>query len=102
MKVPAILDKLRDAPIGARDGLIPLILALYMAAKRNETALFEEGTYLPASMETSSNVSPKNRRHSNSNVASSKGGNWKFSMPSPRSSRSNDPTILKFSMSSGP
>ena len=48
VKVPAILDKLRAEPIGARDGLIPLILALYMAARRNQTALFEESTYLPS------------------------------------------------------
>lgn len=46
--IPIIFNKLRDAPIGARDGLIPLILALYIAAKRNETALFEDGTFLPA------------------------------------------------------
>ena len=47
VKLPVILEKLRSAPIGARDGLIPLILALYMAARRNQTALFEESTYLP-------------------------------------------------------
>lgn len=48
-KVPVgvILDKLRDAPIGARDGLIPLIFALYLAANRNETALFEDNTFTP-------------------------------------------------------
>jgi hypothetical protein len=45
--VPTILEKLRDAPIGARDGLIPLILALYIAANRNETALFEDNTFTP-------------------------------------------------------
>ena len=48
VKIPVILEKLRSAPIGARDGLIPLILALYMAARRNQTALFEESTYLPS------------------------------------------------------
>jgi hypothetical protein len=45
--VPTILEKLRQAPIGARDGLIPLILALYIAANRNETALFEDNTFTP-------------------------------------------------------
>lgn len=48
VKLPVILEKLRSEPIGARDGLIPLILALYMAARRNQTALFEESTYLPS------------------------------------------------------
>ncbi len=47
VKVPVLYDALRAAPIGARDGLIPLILALYIAARRNQTAIFEEGTYLP-------------------------------------------------------
>jgi hypothetical protein len=47
VKVPLILDALRSEPIGARDGLIPLILALYVAARRSQTALFEELTYLP-------------------------------------------------------
>lgn len=45
--VPTILEKLREAPIGARDGLVPLILALYVAANRNETALFEDNTFTP-------------------------------------------------------
>lgn len=45
--VPSILQKLKEAPIGARDGLIPLILALYIAANRNETALFEDRTFTP-------------------------------------------------------
>lgn len=45
--VPTVLQKLREAPIGARDGLIPLILALYVAANRNETALFEDNTFTP-------------------------------------------------------
>ncbi len=44
--IPLIFDRLRAAPIGARDGLIPLILSLYIAARRNETALFEDGTFL--------------------------------------------------------
>lgn len=45
--IPTVFQKLKDAPIGARDGLIPLILALYIAANRNETALFEDNTFTP-------------------------------------------------------
>ncbi len=47
VKVSAIIDALRDAPIGARDGLIPLILALYIAGRRSQTAIFEDSTYTP-------------------------------------------------------
>jgi hypothetical protein len=45
--IPTVLEKLRAAPLGARDGLIPLILALYIVANRNETALFEDNTFTP-------------------------------------------------------
>lgn len=47
VKVPVLFDALRSAPIGARDGLIPLILSLYIAAKRSQTAIFEDSTYIP-------------------------------------------------------
>lgn len=45
--VPRLFEALRAAPIGARDGLIPLLLALYIAARRSQTALFEDSTYTP-------------------------------------------------------
>jgi predicted DNA-binding protein (UPF0251 family) len=47
VKVPVLFEALREKPIGARDGLIPLILALYIAARRSQTAIFEDSTYTP-------------------------------------------------------
>jgi hypothetical protein len=46
VKAPVIFNVLRDSPIGARDGLIPLIIALYMAARSNKIALYEDSTYV--------------------------------------------------------
>ena len=43
--IPQIIDKLRKEPIGARDGLIPLLLAIYLAANRRQIAAYEDGTY---------------------------------------------------------
>jgi hypothetical protein len=43
---PAILEALRSQPIGARDGLIPLILSLYLAACSRQTAVYEDSTYI--------------------------------------------------------
>lgn len=37
---------LRAAPYGVRDGLIPLFVAIYLAANWHTTAVYEEGTYL--------------------------------------------------------
>jgi hypothetical protein len=37
---------LRAAPFGVRDGLIPLIIAIYLAIHWHRTAVYEEGTYL--------------------------------------------------------
>ena len=43
---PEILNALRSEPIGARDGLIPLILSLYLAACSRQTAVYEDSTYI--------------------------------------------------------
>lgn len=43
--VPLIFEELRKEPIGARDGMLPLLLAIYMAARWHQTAAFESGTY---------------------------------------------------------
>ena len=40
-----ILNALRSEPVGARDGLIPLILALYLAARSRQTAVYEDLTF---------------------------------------------------------
>jgi len=38
--------ELREPPYGVRDGLIPLLLAIYIAVNWHRTAVYEEGTYL--------------------------------------------------------
>ena len=43
---PEILDALRAEPVGARDGLIPLILSLYIAARSRQTAVYEDSTFI--------------------------------------------------------
>lgn len=43
---PEILQALRLEPVGARDGLIPLILSLYLAARSRQTAVYEDSTYI--------------------------------------------------------
>ncbi len=43
---PKILGALRSEPVGARDGLIPLILSLYLAARSRQTAVYEDSTYI--------------------------------------------------------
>lgn len=41
-----IIKQLRRAPIGARQGLIPLILAIYIDATTHSTAVYEDSTYI--------------------------------------------------------
>src|SRR5690606_13600758 len=43
---PEVINVLRAAPVGARDGLIPLILSLYLAARSRQTAIYEDSTYI--------------------------------------------------------
>jgi hypothetical protein len=44
--VNRIYDELRRPPLGVRDGLIPLIVAVYLAAHWQETSVYEDGTFL--------------------------------------------------------
>ncbi len=46
VRAPLLFDTLRAEPIGARDGLIPLVIALYLAARSSQTAVYEDSTYL--------------------------------------------------------
>ncbi|TIL65602.1 hypothetical protein [Mesorhizobium sp.] len=41
-----IVEALRVPPYGVRDGLIPLLLAVYLSAHWHHTAVYEDGTYL--------------------------------------------------------
>jgi hypothetical protein len=43
--VTQIFDELRKSPIGARDGLLPILLAIYLGASWHQTAAYEDGTY---------------------------------------------------------
>ena len=47
-KVPVtkLFADLRNPPYGVRDGLIPLLLAIYFVAHRQDIAIFEDGTFL--------------------------------------------------------
>ena len=44
--VPELFADLRKPPYGVRDGLIPLLLAIYFVAHRQDIAIFEDGTFL--------------------------------------------------------
>lgn len=41
-----LAERLRGADFGLRDGLIPLVMAIYLRARWHETAVYEDGTYL--------------------------------------------------------
>lgn len=41
-----LATRLRGADFGMRDGLIPLVIAIYLRARWHETAVYEDGTYL--------------------------------------------------------
>ena len=47
-KVPVteLFADLKKSPFGIRDGLIPLLLAIYFVAHRQDIAIFEDGTFL--------------------------------------------------------
>ena len=47
-KVPVteLFAELKKSPFGIRDGLIPLLLAIYYVAHRQDIAIFEDGTFL--------------------------------------------------------
>lgn len=44
--VNRIFEELRRPPFGVRDGLMPLLLAVYLAAHWQETSVYEDGTFL--------------------------------------------------------
>ena len=46
MEVSELIVELRKPPFGIRDGLIPLLLAIYIVAHRQDIAVFEDGTFL--------------------------------------------------------
>jgi hypothetical protein len=43
---PKIFEELAKPPFGIRDGLLPFILAIYLATQHQRVALYEDGTYL--------------------------------------------------------
>ena len=44
--VTELFAELKKSPFGIRDGLIPLLLAIYYVAHRQDIAIFEDGTFL--------------------------------------------------------
>ena len=46
VNVSELFAELRKPPYGIRDGLIPLLLAIYIVAHRQDIATFEDGTFL--------------------------------------------------------
>lgn len=44
--VDRIYGELRQTPFGVRDGLLPLLVAAYLAAHWQETSVYEDGTFL--------------------------------------------------------
>lgn len=47
ISVEAIYDKLRSAPIGLKDGVVPVLLTVALLYRRDDIAIYEEGTYQP-------------------------------------------------------
>ncbi len=45
-KVPDLFTKLRAAPLGVRDGLMTLLVAIYLAGHWEQTAIYEDGTFV--------------------------------------------------------
>jgi hypothetical protein len=46
VRYEVLAARLRGANFGMRDGLIPLVIAIYLRARWHETAVYEDGTYL--------------------------------------------------------
>jgi hypothetical protein len=44
--VPQLFNALRTAPYGVRDGFLPLLLAVYLAGHWDQTAIYEDGTFI--------------------------------------------------------
>lgn len=47
VSISKVFEALRRPPYGVRDGLIPILLAVYIAAYRDKIALYEDGSFLP-------------------------------------------------------
>jgi energy-coupling factor transporter ATP-binding protein EcfA2 len=47
INVEALYDRLRCAPIGLKDGVIPILLTVALLYRRDDIAIYEEGTYQP-------------------------------------------------------
>lgn len=46
VEVNRIYDELRRVPFGVRDGLLPLLVAVYLAGHWQETSVYEDGSFL--------------------------------------------------------
>jgi hypothetical protein len=46
VSLPTLFARLRARPFGIKEGLLPLILAIYLRINWHRTALYEDGTYL--------------------------------------------------------
>lgn len=44
--VPAVFERLRQAPYGARDGLIPVLLAVFAVTNERDLAFYENGAFV--------------------------------------------------------
>ena len=47
VKVPALLDRLRQPPYGLKDGILPVLLLAAMLAYKDEMALYDGGVFVP-------------------------------------------------------
>jgi hypothetical protein len=45
--ITALFDELRSEPLGTRDGVLPLALAIYVALNPGEVAIYEDETFVP-------------------------------------------------------
>lgn len=45
--IEAIYERLRSSPIGLKDGVIPILLTVALLYRRDDIAIYEEGTYQP-------------------------------------------------------
>lgn len=48
LRVSALFERLREPPYGLKDGVLPVLLVAAMMACRDETALYEDGVFVPA------------------------------------------------------
>jgi hypothetical protein len=47
VRVEAIYERLRSPPIGLKDGVVPVVLTVGLLHRRDDIAIYEEGTYQP-------------------------------------------------------